>query len=324
MKVDSKKIRVAFVVGIFPVVSETFIINQIADLIDRGIDVTIFTFRQGSLENISDRYFSHKMQLRTKVLEMPKGLLSRMAHIIPKKVHLLAKNPMALLRAANVFKYGRNALSGKTIFWAEPFIGEAFDLVHCHFGPIANKFLVIREILKLPQRMVVTFYGADVSQSIQQKGVHYYDRLRNEASLFFTMSENMKERVVALGFDPAKVISLPVSIDVVSYPFARREVAKDGIFHMLSVGRFVEKKGFDDLLRALALLKSKAKQKFVCHIVGGPKEAEEKLRNLATSLGVMDVVEWRGYMKVEDIIQYFLQMQLYVQTSKTAANGDME
>jgi len=57
---------------------------------------------------------------------------------------------------------------------------------------------------------------------------------------------------------------------------------------------------------------------------GWTKGGGGKFHRLATSLGVMDVVEWKGYMKIEDVIQFFLQMQLYVQTSKTAANGDME
>jgi colanic acid/amylovoran biosynthesis glycosyltransferase len=324
MNDSSKKLRIAFVVGVFPVVSETFIINQIADLIDRGVDITIYTFKEGDIANVSDRYFSYHMKERTKVLQMPKGFFARFGKVVPKMLRLLVKKPTALLRALNFAKYGRNALSGKTVFWVEPFLDAKCDLVHCHFGPIANKFLVIRDILKLSERIVVTFYGADVSQSVKEKGIHYYDRLKEEADLFFTMSENMKSRVVLLGFDPTKVVSLPVSIDVPSYPFANRAPATDGVFHMLSVGRFVEKKGFDDLLRMLAILKKKTTQKFLCHIVGGPKDEEEKLRALAVKLEVDDVVELKGYMKVEDIIQYFLTMQLYVQTSKTAQNGDME
>jgi len=42
MKKEEKKLKIAFVVGVFPVISETFIINQIADLLDRGVEVEIF------------------------------------------------------------------------------------------------------------------------------------------------------------------------------------------------------------------------------------------------------------------------------------------
>ncbi len=322
---DSKVLRpkIAFIVGEFPAVSETFITNQIADLTDRGFEISVFSFRKGKTKNISQRYFDCKMDEHASYLDVPKNPIARAFLAVPKLIKILFANPAAFFRVLNVKKYGGNALSLKLVFWVEPFIGKEFDLVHCHFGTIANKFLIIREILGLKQQIVTTFYGYDVSHIPQEKGVAYYDNLKKACHQYFVMSNNMKERVTGLGFPESEIEVLPVSVDVESYPFIERTMKNDEPFHIISVGRFVEKKGFDDLLRALAIVKEKTNKKFLCSIVGGG-ELEKELHLLADELHINDVVDWKGYMKIEDVISFYMKGHIFVQPSKTAKNGDME
>jgi colanic acid/amylovoran biosynthesis glycosyltransferase len=315
--------KIAFVVGIFPVFSETFIINQVADLIDRGVDVRVYTFRKGSTEHVSERYQEYKMAERTILLDMPASFINRFFAMVPKFLHLLYCRPSALLSAFDVVKYRSLAYSGKLLFWLEPFIDFDADIVHCHFGTIANHYLTIKKILDLPQPIITTFYGIDVSQTIKQKGEHHYDLLRNAAVQFFTMSQNMKERILPLGFDPKKVEPLPVSVDVEGFPFSRRSIGEVEMMHIVSVGRFVEKKGFDDLLRVAAILKKKAKRPFVIHIIGGGI-LENELKQLAKDLDILDVVHFEGFMKVQDVVQFLTTAHLFVQSSRTARDGDME
>lgn len=324
MNEANKKRKIAFVVGEFPVVSETFIINQVADLKDRGFDVEVFTFRRGSEENISERFGHYNMARQIHVCDMPQNFFVRCFRAIPKAISLFMCHRRAAFRVFNVVKYGRNALSLKLLYWVEPFSRmKDVDLIHCHFGTIATKFLIVKEILEMPQKIVTSFYGYDVSHIFKQKGPRVYDRLQKECALFFVMSENMKERVVAHGFDKEKVKVLPVSIDAASYPFSRRSLHPGEKVHIVSVGRFVEKKGFDDLLRALAIAKEKAKNPFFCSIVGGGP-LEQSLHALTRSLGIEDRVDYKGYMKIEDVIDFFRSAHFFVQPSKTAANGDME
>lgn len=315
--------RIAFVVGMFPAVSETWLINQIADLEDRGVKIEIYSLRRGGIDNVSERFFTHRMAERTYYLEAPAGKIERIAQAIPKIVYLLVRAPGVLFRICNIWKYGKNASSLKLLFWVWPFIGRKFDLVHCHFGTVANKFLIIREILGMKEKLVTTFYGYDVSHTFKEKGDHVYDKLQKECSLFFVMSENMKQRVIAKGFNADKVHVLPISIDVRSYPFSERSIKSGEPIQIASVGRFVEKKGFDDLLRALAIVKEKTDKKFICNIIGGGP-LESRLRAMTDELGLRDVVSYKGYMKIEKVIDYFKDMHFYVQPSKTAPDGDME
>ncbi len=315
--------KIAFIVDCFPTISETWLINQIVDLIDQGVDIHIYAFKKNSEEHVSERYFSYNMQDRVTYLEMPQNKVCRFIKAIPKILQILFTQPKMLRVVFNTKKYGAFASSLKLLFWSEPFLNCDADLVHCHYGTVATKFLPIREILNLTQPFLTTFYGYDISSIVKSKGVSYYDRLKRECSFFFVMSNNMKDRVTAIGFPPKKLHVLPISENVESFSYRERTLEEGETVRLTSVGRFVEKKGFDDLIRALAIVKEKYTKPLVCSIVGGG-ELEEDLHILARDLDVEDVVEFKGYMKVQDVNELLLQSHLYVQASKTAKDGDME
>ena len=317
------KRKIAFIVWRFPVISETFIINQVADLIDRGIEIELFSFNKGDMENISLKFYKYNMLERVHYLNTPNNFVLRLFYAISKIIHIFFNNPVLLYKIFISKRYCQKSLSIQLLFWIEPFINKKFDLIHCHFGNIANNFLIIKEILGLKQKMITTFYGWDASRIFKETPASYYDKLKREASLFFVMSRNMKDRLVKKGFEKNKIRVLPVGIDVKSYPCKERVLHDGELIKIISVGRLTEKKGFDDLLRALAIVKEKSKRLFRCYIIGNGK-LKDKLFNMTERLNLNDVVEYKGYMKQEDIIKIFANMNLFVQPSKTARDGDME
>jgi len=313
--------RVAFIIDAFPVISQTFVIDQVAGLMDKGVDVQVFSFKKGGLDDIAENFKKYEMSGITHYMNMPKNKFSRIIKIVPKVLKLLKSNPSVLFKALNVKKFGKNALSLKTVYLADFFKDKEFDLAHCHFGPVANDFLIAKEILTLKQKLITTFYGYDASRIFKTEGEHYYDKLNKECSMFFAMSADMKERLVSKGFDPGKIKVHPPGIDLSRYQFKERLI-EDKI-NILSIGRLVEKKGFDDLLRALNVVKQKTTKPVACTIVGdGPLKS--KLRDMASSLDLDKVVKFRGQMRMEEINDLLPSMHLYVQPSKTDSIGNME
>jgi colanic acid/amylovoran biosynthesis glycosyltransferase len=66
VSVGAKEVsRILFVMGFFPVLSETFILNQITGLIDRGYDVRIHAFNQGVQETIHPDIYTYDLLSRT-------------------------------------------------------------------------------------------------------------------------------------------------------------------------------------------------------------------------------------------------------------------
>lgn len=316
--------KIAFVVSQFPATSETFLIDQVAVLLDRGIDVQVFSLDKSVIsDSISQKFFDYNMTNRIHSLTLPKNLFTRLFKALPKFLKVLFLKPNLLFKIFNFKKYKDNSWSLKLLFWVEPWLGKQFDLVHCHFGTMANKFLLIKEILNLNTKIVTTFYGYDVSNIFQEKGINYYDKLKKVCHLFFVMSQDMKNRVVNYGFEADRVVVLPVGIEVEKYDFQARSLQPDETIKIISVGRFVEKKGFDDLLKALALVKNKTQQKFHCDIIGGGP-LDNELQTLTDNMNLRDVITYHGYMSIDKILDFFKNKHLFIQPSKTAKNGDME
>jgi len=90
---------------------------------------------------------------------------------------------------------------------------------------------------------------------------------------------------------------------------------------IISVGRAVPKKGYHDLLNALAALPSDLNWRFV-HVGGGPLLTE--LKGQAEKLGLSPRIEWRGAQPQEQVLALYRQADLFVLASRIAEDGDRD
>ena len=90
---------------------------------------------------------------------------------------------------------------------------------------------------------------------------------------------------------------------------------------ILSVGRAVEKKGFDILLRALSRLPPELHWKFV-HIGGG--EQLEKLKTMAKELGISGKVTWHGALSQDEVLEHYRKADMFALACRIAADGDRD
>ncbi|TCL68347.1 glycosyltransferase family 4 protein [Rhizobium sp. BK251] len=90
---------------------------------------------------------------------------------------------------------------------------------------------------------------------------------------------------------------------------------------ILSVGRAVEKKGFDTLLHALALLPKQLNWRFE-HIGGG--DELKKLKPLAAKLGLEERIRWRGALAQEDVLDAYRRADIFALACRVASNGDRD
>lgn len=93
-------------------------------------------------------------------------------------------------------------------------------------------------------------------------------------------------------------------------------------FRVGTLGRLVEKKGVDDLLRALVLLRD-ASWKIQLDVAGdGPLRAE--LEALARSLGLADSVQFVGALEHTVVAAWLQSLDAFTLACKCDANGDMD
>ena len=90
---------------------------------------------------------------------------------------------------------------------------------------------------------------------------------------------------------------------------------------ILSIGRAVEKKGYDGLLRALAQLPDNLHWRFV-HIGGG--ELIKKLITLSRRLGIDSKLDWRGAQPLDRVLSAYREAHIFVLNSRIASDGDRD
>lgn len=90
---------------------------------------------------------------------------------------------------------------------------------------------------------------------------------------------------------------------------------------LVSVGRAVEKKGYDVLLDALAALPATLDWRLV-HIGGGALKAE--LAAHADRLGLSERIEWRGAQPRDRVLAALTEGDLFVLPSRIARDGDRD
>lgn len=135
-------------------------------------------------------------------------------------------------------------------------------LLHAHFAIDAAAALPIQKHLGIP--LAVTLHGYDVTSSDASlrrtpAGRVFLSRreeLFARASLFFCVSEHIRQQALARGFPAVKLHSHRIGVDLSLFapdPLCSR--SRDPI--VLFVGRLVEKKGCAHLIRAMALVEER-------------------------------------------------------------------
>ena len=135
--------------------------------------------------------------------------------------------------------------------------GRTLSLLHAHMGWTGAHVLSTARSLGLP--LVTSFYGQDVTLRgtalLRDPAFWHYwalgARLFSRGDRFLVLSRHMERALVARGCPPEKIRVVPLGVDLARFEGSRRR-GRGGPLSVLMVGREVEKKGFDDGLRACA------------------------------------------------------------------------
>ena len=315
--------KVAFLVGHFPVLSETFILNQITGLIDRGHEVDIYADQIGNTSKIHlsvEKY--HLLEHTYYLPQIPENLLLR----VVKGIGLLCANgykePWLFVRALNVFKYGKQALSLWLLYTAIPLSKKSYDIIHCQFGTQSFRGMSFRNINAPRAKLITSFRGHDISTYVQEYGDRVYDQLFKTGDFFLANCEYFQRRVLKLGCDEKKIVVHESGIDCTRFLYTPRHPHTDGRVRITTTGRLVEKKGIEYSIRAVAK-QTLVNPNIEYNIIGdGP--LREDLQQLIQDLDVSHVVKLLGQKNQQEIIEILNNSQIFIAPSVTAKDGNQD
>jgi colanic acid/amylovoran biosynthesis glycosyltransferase len=307
---------IAFIVDEFPSISETFVLNQITGLLERGHDVDVYARSLGALDLYHPDVRRYGLLQRTHRLACPANRWTRTVSGAKLCVKQMRRNARAVLGSLNIFRYGRGASSLTLLFETAPFF-RSYDIVHCQFGH-NGKLGAILKRLGLQKRVVVTFHGWDIRAALESGGA-LYGELWDQADCLIAISKYNRDHLLRFGGDPKKIVYHPVGIDCKRFVYQPRSTERGQPIRLLSVARLVEEKGLEFGIRALHRLTKETPQLQIRYDIIGEGPLRENLQRLLRELGLVHQVRLLGAKTQGEVIQALLESDILLAPSLAEA-----
>lgn len=316
--------KIAYIVQHFPSVSQTFILNQITGLIDRGHDVDIFAStpaRDKVVHPDIEKYeLIKKTYYRGGYYDFPHNKIVRIIKAFTFFKNHRVRDIQPLFKSLNLFEHGKRAISLSLFYSVAPFL-KNYDILHCHFAQNGN-FGVLLKKLGVKGKLVTTFHGFDTRLGIKN-GLEVYRSLFDTGDLFLAASDYNFKTLINFGVKKEKIIYHPLGIDVRNYPFkwdAHSETNQKQI-KLITIARLVPEKGIEYAIRGVKeIVQRHPDMDLEYHIVGsGPLKPE--LLILIDKLKLQNTVRLLGAYPKDKVIDALMKSDIFLLPSVEESFG---
>lgn len=316
---------VAVVLKGYPRLSETFIAQELLGLQERGVP-----FRIVSLRRPTDRA-THPVH---DAITAPVDYLPEYLHEEPGRVWRawrIARTLPGYAAAAAIWRRDlmRDASRNRVRRFGQACVlaaelGPEYGSIYAHFlhtpASVARYAAIMRSI-----PWAVSAHAKDIWTTPDWEK---REKLA-DAAWAVTCTDVGREHLADLAPEPERVALLYHGLDVSDFPEPPSRPPRDGSktggdgdpVVLVSVGRAVEKKGYDVLLDALSALPESLDWRLV-HIGGGALKAE--LAEHADRLGLSARIAWRGSQPRDQVLAALAEGDLFVLPSRIARDGDRD
>jgi colanic acid/amylovoran biosynthesis glycosyltransferase len=295
--------RIGFVVGQFPQLSETFVIGQMAGLLRRGFEIDVVC------NGISNYDFAdrHQEPLAT-LLTRTRDWWGAAAPLRPTMERLPAKFRDKVSTALDMSSAAR--------------LNEC-DVIVTHFGHNGARAARLKKWKRLKPPIVTIFHGYDVGVPLHERSLDRYNDLFQYGALNLTVNDYFRHVLVKAGAPEEKVAVHHMGIDLKNIPYEWKSW-RDTPLQLISVCRLAEKKGVEFALRALGKLRATAPGLAWHYTIIGDGPLRQRLEALASELDIAKQVSFLGSLPHQEVKQWLGRSHAFVLPSVTAENGDVE
>jgi colanic acid/amylovoran biosynthesis glycosyltransferase len=316
-------VKIAYFVDGFPLVSETFVLAQIAGMIRCGHDVTIFANKvvdPGVRHPVLEKY-----KLMDKVVIRPtvrRNWLRRLGQGVRTLVAAAAAGHLATaLATVNMFRLGTAALGMNLLIRASAHFGhEDFDVLHCQFGQLGVEVADLRRCGVLKGTLITSFRGADATRAASKKPERF-QTLFATGDQFLAVSVSIRDLLVDLGCPAKKIAVLRSGVDLSKFSY-REPRQLNAPVRLVTIGRLGPTKGHEYALDAVRdLIDSGLSVEY--RIVGDGKRLNE-LSEYAAERDLDSVVTFDGAVNSDAVVQILRDTDVLIAPSIVAPTGQTE
>ncbi len=315
--------KIVVVLKGYPRLSETFIAQELLGLERAGLELAIVALRRptdGKRHPVHDEIRAPVHYLPEYLHQEPSRVARSLLACLPRPGFWRALRSLAADLPRD-FSRNRVRRFGQALVLAAEWPADA-GWLHAHFVHTPASVTRYASLLRgLP--WTCSAHAKDIWTSADWDLADKLSSARWTVTCTKTGFDHLKK--LANGSSPVHLSYHGLDLDRFgSFSEARRE--RDGSSAeepvvVLSVGRAVEKKGYDILLNALALLPGDLAWRFE-HIGGGEELA--RLKTLAQKLGIADRVSWKGALAQEEVLEHYRRSDIFALACRITANGDRD
>lgn len=198
---------------------------------------------------------------------------------------------------------------------------EKIDLIHAHWSiPQGVIGVLLKTLVKKP--CITTIHGSDVF-SLKGGFANRFNKLVYSLSDCVTVNSSATSDVVKT-LSPGVLLSkLPMGVDPDSFYYKdRSSTSYSGVKRVLFVGRLIEWKGVDYLIKAVEIVCKYYPETQLILIGDGPEKP--LLENLGNDLGLGQNITFVGNVPHEDVVEYYHASDVFVIPSIVSDSGETE
>jgi colanic acid/amylovoran biosynthesis glycosyltransferase len=328
-KVRTDSLRIAFFVGSFPAVSETFIVDQAAGLLQRKHNVVIFALHPGDSTVLQPKVATFRLMERVQVVSVPTALGRRLARLASAFALCLRYKPRVFRRLAKqALDSSQGSLSQRLrrvvqVFYFAPYFVRqpSFDVIHCHFAQVGVFAESLRRAGVISGPLITTVHGVDVTAHARYHGTQVFTPLFRNSDAFTCSSTYMARVLEKCGCPPTKIVRFKLGIELAAFP-ARPPLQRSSNFRVLTVARLTEKKGHKYSIAAMAKLRLKYPD--LQYFVVGDGTLREELERQIQELNLGSHVSLLGWKTGENLRQLYNEADVFLLSSVRSSQGDTE
>lgn len=259
------KLKVAYILGRFPVLSETFIVNEIIQLLRCDVDVGIFSLANPQEEVV------HRLVIENNLAERTHYFRYR---------YLFSLNAESKLRFLWYYfqlrwgKY-RNKVDRVHIpalaFFSAKIRSEPYNLIHSHF--VSEVAIFVSKLSEIPFSFTAHCFSNLMSKETKKELIERISYAKKVVAVCGYTADGLRSLSAAIPGNKIQIVHCGIDSEL----FMRKESGRPPQkFQVLLIARLTPMKGIEYLIRAVPLLLEWHCDIFV-KIVGNGEE-KEKLR----------------------------------------------